>query len=205
MKKIDYEKFIDLLFQLHIINTNFKMIPIILFCILYIFSGIDLIPEAIFSFWYSYLDDIAVLITINIYIYCSLRGIIHEKEYTKIDRNESLYSYITRNTSQHFDNNSVIKNNDNSFDSTDSDSYMDVHNIYFENEQVVWESKEDLLDKTKRHDSESLHIKRSKKEERTDSSFKIRTDRKSSEELSELYETENRPEKFQIEYGEIIW
>lgn len=82
---------------------------------------------------------------------------------------------------------------------------MDVHNIYFENEQVVWESKEDLLDKTKRHDSESLHVKRSKKEEQTDSSFKIRTDRKSPEELSELYETENRPEKFQIEYGEIIW
>lgn len=97
------------LLKLYNYNKSLRHWPLIVFVILYIFSGIDLLPEMFIKRWYAYLDDAFFTILLFVYFYCVCRGVVHNDSRinSQVDSEKNIYSNIVRNSGKrNSDNNS---------------------------------------------------------------------------------------------------
>jgi len=96
LKNIDADSIKSTVSLLHSCNKKLKNLPLILFAVLYIFSGVDLLPETVFKVWLAYFDDVTVFIFTAVYLYCSRKGMVNEND-RETNAEESIYSHIIRN------------------------------------------------------------------------------------------------------------
>ncbi len=94
-----YDKAACILSKLYRYNKSLRHIPGIVFVCLYIFSGVDLVPEAAWQSWPAYADDTIAIIFLLVYFYCNGKGVIKEHDTVTFEE-KSAYSHIIRNSGQ---------------------------------------------------------------------------------------------------------
>lgn len=206
-KKTDISGIKNAVYTLHGCNKKLWHIPLILFTVLYLFSGIDIIPEAVIKIWISYLDDAVLLIFSAVYFYCSMKGRIRENV-SETDAKEGIYSYIISNGGGSSHNIDLIKNDGNISDNNNSGGDDDVCADACSGLQREYEKPNvaRIIEEIEREAAVSEpEIKEEEVKEEKFSYAQRYENIKSEDEIRNEFESENRAEGFTISEEEILW
>ncbi|MBR1445031.1 MAG: DUF1232 domain-containing protein [Firmicutes bacterium] len=211
----------DSIYMFHCCNKALKYLPSIIFTILYVFSSIDLIPEAILGIWIGYCDDVMLVIAVSVYIYCGVKGLIKEND-PKTEREESIYSHIVRNSGgsigdtlggKIYSDNSCVNNsgsdNDVHTDACEGNEYSEKPQIDKLIEEIDAADKSGEVGETEKvgeSNSEETASENRKENTRKRSVYSSRREEiKSEEDMQREFSQENRSTEFTIEEDEILW
>ena len=206
----------------HCCNKALKYLPSIIFTILYVFSSVDLIPEAVLGIWIGYCDDVMLVIAVSVYIYCGMKGLIKEND-PKTEREESIYSHIVCNSGRSIgdtlggkiysdnscDNNSGSDNNVHS-DACEGNEYSEKPQIDKLIEEIDSADEIGELRKTEKIGEisceEEITSESRKESTRKRSVYSSRREEiESEEDMQREFSQENRSTEFTIEEDEILW
>lgn len=108
-------------------DTKYHHIPLIMFCVLYLFSPIDFLPEIPIKRWYSYIDDILILIATGVIVYIDKGGILCVKKSGRIKKSGD--NTIVGSNSTSINNTPSVKVNSSVDSTTCIDSDTDKYDI----------------------------------------------------------------------------